>query len=187
MKHAVPDKQSIKKSEDMSQEEPKKKVNLKLIIGAVIIFAALVWLIISATRSSSQYFMTVEEIQVRSAELEGKSLRLSGAVLGDSIVYDAKKLQLSFDIVQIPGDHKVIKEMGGMAKVLADAAANPSLPKISVYYEGMRPDLLQHEAQAIVTGKLDASGVFQASELLLKCPSKYEAELPGQTQNEPGS
>ena len=75
----------------MSQEEPKKKVNLKLIIGAVIIFAALVWHIISATRSSSQYFMTVEEIQVRSAELEGKSLRLSGAVLGDSIVYDAKK------------------------------------------------------------------------------------------------
>ncbi len=170
----------------MVETEPKKKVNLKVILGGFVILAALLWLVISATRSSSQYFMTVEEIQSRAAELEGKSLRLSGAVIGESIQYDAEKLQLSFDIVQIPGDHKVIKAMGGMAKVLAEAAADPSLPKISVYYEGVRPDLLQHEAQAIVTGKLGADGVFQASELLLKCPSKYEAELPGQSQPDDG-
>jgi cytochrome c-type biogenesis protein CcmE len=44
----------------------------------------------------------------------------------------------------------------------------------------VKPDLLKHEAQAIVSGSLDANGVFQAKELLLKCPSKYESALPTQ-------
>ncbi len=168
----------------MGDIKPKKKSNLKYFIAGLVVIGALLWLIISATRSSSQYFLTVEEITSRPSELLGKNLRLSGAVLGESIQYDAEKLQLSFDIVHIPGDHKVIKDMGGMAKVLAEAVLDPSLPKISVRYEGVRPDLLQHEAQAIVTGKLGAHGVFEASELLLKCPSKYEAELPAQTSVE---
>jgi len=33
-----------------------------------------------------------------------------------------------------------------------------------------------------MTGALDENGVFQASELLLKCPSKYESELPEQSK-----
>jgi len=30
---------------------------------------------------------------------------------------------------------------------------------------------------------LDADGVFQAKELLLKCPSKYESALPNQADD----
>jgi cytochrome c-type biogenesis protein CcmE len=42
------------------------------------------------------------------------------------------------------------------------------------------PDLLQDEAQAIMTGLLGDDGVFYADELLLKCPTKYEEAVPGQ-------
>ena len=42
------------------------------------------------------------------------------------------------------------------------------------------PDLLRHEAQAIVTGHIDAEGIFHADELLLKCPTKYEEAVPEQ-------
>ena len=70
--------------------------------------------------------------------------------------------------------------MGGMQQVLADAVANPNAAKMTIYYKGARPDLLKDEAQAIITGSLDANGDFQATELLLKCPSKYEAALPKQ-------
>jgi len=70
-----------------------------------------------------------------------------------------------------------------MALVLEQAAADPSLPRITVHYNGVKPDLLKHEAQAIVSGSLDANGVFQAKELLLKCPSKYESDLPNQVGN----
>jgi len=160
----------------------KNTKNIRLIIGVGIIVAALLYLVISSTLSQSQYFMTVEELKNGQSELVGKNIRMSGVVLGDTIVYNPQTLELSFSVAQIPGDHKVIKEMGGMSAVLAQAAHDPSLPTISVHYKGPRPDLLKDEAQAIMTGALDEAGVFQVSELLLKCPSKYESELPEQSK-----
>ena len=77
---------------------------------------------------------------------------------------------------------RMIEQMGGMSVVLAQAAHDPTLPTITIHYVGPRPDLLKDEAQAIITGSLDENGVFQASELLLKCPSKYQSELPDQNQ-----
>jgi cytochrome c-type biogenesis protein CcmE len=32
-----------------------------------------------------------------------------------------------------------------------------------------------------MTGRMDDNGVFQASELLLKCPTRYEEEVPLQS------
>jgi cytochrome c-type biogenesis protein CcmE len=159
-----------------------KKKNTKLIIGIVIIVAAVVYLIVSSTISQSQYFKTVEELQSNQTQYLGKNVRMSGVVLGDTIVYDPQTLELTFQVAQIPGDHRVIEQMGGMSVVLAQAAHDPKLPKMTVHYKGPRPDLLKDEAQAIMTGSLDASGVFQANELLLKCPSKYQSELPDQSQ-----
>ncbi|NLB70385.1 MAG: cytochrome c maturation protein CcmE, partial [Chloroflexi bacterium] len=89
-------------------------------------------------------------------------------------------LDLSFTVAQIPGDHRLIEQMGGMAKVLAEAVADPDAARMTIHYTGVRPDLLKDEAQAIVTGTLDENGVFQASELLMKCPSRYESALPEQ-------
>ena len=160
----------------------KKKPNYKLIIGGVVIAAALLYLLISSTISGSQYFLTVEELQAQKAEYVGKNVRMSGSVLGDTIQYDQKTLNLTFDVAQIPGDHRVIQQMGGMAKVLEDAAADPNASRMTIHYTGAKPDLLQPAAQAIVSGSLDANGVFQATELLLKCPSKYESALPKQAE-----
>jgi len=159
-----------------------KKKNTKLIIGIVIIIAAVVYLIASSTLSQSQYFLTVEELQSNQAEYVGKNVRMSGAVLGDTIEYDPQTLELTFQVAQIPGDHRVIEQMGGMSVVLAQAAHDPTLPKMTVHYVGPRPDLLKDEAQAIITGSLDENGIFQASELLMKCPSKYQSELPEQSK-----
>jgi cytochrome c-type biogenesis protein CcmE len=33
-----------------------------------------------------------------------------------------------------------------------------------------------------MTGKMGEDGVFHANELLLKCPTKYEEAVPGQTK-----
>ena len=47
----------------------------------------------------------------------------------------------------------------------------------------VKPDLLQHEAQAIMTGVVGEDGVFYATELLLKCPSRYEEGVPEQVES----
>lgn len=157
-----------------------KKKNQKTIIAVLVIAIALIALLIATTRSSTQYFLTVSELQSGETDMTGRNVRMSGVVLGDTIVYDPQTLDLTFAVAQIPGDHRVIKEMGGMAVVLEKAATDPTLPRITIHYNGVKPDLLKHEAQAIVSGSLDVNGVFQAKELLLKCPSKYESALPTQ-------
>ncbi len=160
-----------------------KKTNRKTTIAVLVIAVALIALLIATTQSSTQYFLTVSELQGGETDLTGRNVRMSGVVLGDTIVYDPQTLDLTFEVAQIPGDHKVINEMGGMALVLEKAAADPTLPRITIHYNGVKPDLLKHEAQAIVSGSLDANGFFQAKELLLKCPSKYESALPNQVGN----
>ena len=45
---------------------------------------------------------------------------------------------------------------------------------LAVIYNGLRPDMLRDGAEAIVEGKYIEGEFFEANNLLLKCPSKYE-------------
>jgi cytochrome c-type biogenesis protein CcmE len=144
--------------------------------------AAVVYLIFSSTRASAEYFLTVNEVKAQGGSVVGKSLRLSGAVLGDTIKYDPNTLTLTFDVAHVSGNNDEIEAQGGLAKVLKDAVNDPTRQRISVIYVGPKPDLLRGEAQAIMTGKLGEDGVFHADELLLKCPTKYEEAVPQQAE-----
>ena len=144
----------------------------KFILGGVLILAAVVYLIASSTQASAQYFYTVDEINAKGDSVVGKNLRLSGAVLGDTIQYDADTLTLSFDIAHVSGDNNEIEAQGGLAEVLYQAVNDPSRERMKVVYVGPKPDLLRGEAQAIMTGTVGNDGVFYADELQLKCPTK---------------
>jgi cytochrome c-type biogenesis protein CcmE len=156
--------------------------NPKFLVGGLLIVAAIVYLIISSTQANAQYFLTIEELQNRKAEMAAKDVRISGAVIGDSIQYDSQSLTLRFSVANIPGDNNVIDARGGLAAVLKSAVEDKSQARMNVVYKGVRPDLLKNEAQAIMTGKLEADGSFTATELLLKCPTKYEEAVPQQAQ-----
>jgi cytochrome c-type biogenesis protein CcmE len=155
---------------------------LKFILGGLLIIAAVVYLIVSSTRASAQYFLTVDEAIAKGDKVAGRDLRLSGAVIGDSIQYEPETLTLTFAIAHVPGDNQDIEAQGGLAEALHEAVMDPSRKRMTVQYVGVKPDLLRNEAQAIVTGRLDQDGVFQADELLLKCPTKYEEAIPEQTE-----
>jgi cytochrome c-type biogenesis protein CcmE len=156
--------------------------NPKFLVGGLLIAAAIVYLIISSTQANAQYFLTVEELQNRKAEMASQDVRISGAVIGDSIQYDGQSLTLKFSVANIPSDNKVIDARGGLAAVLKSAVEDKSLARMNVVYKGVKPDLLKNEAQAIMTGKMGADGTFTASELLLKCPTKYEEAVPQQAK-----
>ena len=124
--------------------------------------------------------MTINEVKAEGAGVIGKSLRLSGAVIGDTIAYDAETLTLTFMVAHVPGDNADIESQGGLAVALKEAVNDPTRERIKVIYNGPKPDLLRNEAQAIVTGSVGADGVFHAEELLLKCPTRYEEAVPDQ-------
>jgi len=157
-------------------------MRIKFIVGGLLILSAVAYLIISSTNANAQYFLTVDEILARGSSAVGKNIRISGAVIGDTIQYDSKTLDLKFSIAHVPGDNKLIKEQGGLSAALHAAVIDPARGKLLVVYNGERPDLLKDEAQAIITGHLGEDGVFYAEDLQLKCPTKYEEAVPEQSK-----
>ncbi len=153
----------------------------KFVIGGALILAAVVYLIFSSTQANAEYFMTVNELKAKGQSVVGKNLRISGAVVGDTIHYDPQTLALSFEVAHVTGDNNEVEAQGGLAAVLHAAVIDPNRARIKVVYIGPKPDLLKDEAQAIMTGQLGADGVFHADELLLKCPTKYQQAVPQQT------
>ena len=152
----------------------------KFVIGGMLILVAVVFLIWTSTAASAEYFLTIDEVNAKGSGVVDKNLRVSGAVIGDSIQYDPQSLTLSFEVAHVPADNLAIETEGGLAEVLHQAVLDPSRARIKVVYVGPKPDLLRNEAQAIMTGHMSPDGVFYAEELLLKCPTRYEEAVPEQ-------
>lgn len=136
---------------------------MKFVIGGLVIAAVVVFLIVNGMSGNSQLYKTVDEFYAQQDRLVGRDLRVAGWVLGDTIQYtqiDAENSRLEFDIV--------------------DDIDNPGQRMHIVAINEPKPDLLQHEAQALVIGRADANGVMTSNEdgLLLKCPTRYEELEP---------
>jgi len=119
---------------------------LKFLVGAAIILVVLGWLIFSNIEGATAHYLTVEELLAQGPS--DQMVRVSGLVVGNTIDWDPQRLILRFEI----------------------AGEDGSLP---VLYQGVRPDMFQEGAQTVVEGRYASSGLFEASTLLLKCPSKY--------------
>jgi cytochrome c-type biogenesis protein CcmE len=167
---------------DKYTELPRRN-SRKFIIGGLMILSVVIYLIVSSTAAGAQYFYTVDELNARGESAVDLPLRISGAVLGETISYDAETLTLRFTIAHMPADNEVLNEEGGLAAALHAAIIDTSRSRLDVVYVGVKPDLLQHEAQAILSGTLNEDGVFYANELLLRCPTRYDEAVPGQTES----
>ncbi|MFN8530540.1 MAG: cytochrome c maturation protein CcmE [Anaerolineae bacterium] len=175
---------------EMSWEKPaspslpvkvKGNERIKFVIGGVLLLAAVVYLILSGTMNGARYFITVDSLLSDSSYV-GQTVRISGAVDGSTIVYDGNNLIMDFTVANIPEDTT------DLALTLHNAVVDPGASRLHVHIEGqVKPDLLQNEAQAIMTGELRADGTFYATELLLKCPSRYEESVPQQVEAENGA
>jgi len=122
---------------------------MKFFIGGAIIFVVLAWLIVTNIGGASAQYLSVEELLAQGPS--DQMVRVSGLVLGETIDWDPQRLVLRFEMADESGS-------------------------IPVMYEGARPDMFRDGAQVVVEGKHSSNGVFQASTLLLKCPSKYVEE-----------
>ena len=155
-------------------------VQWKYISAGAVLLGAVLFLIVSQTTSSAQYYITVSDL-LTGNKYVGQTVRLTGAVIGDTIKYDSEKLLIEFSIANIPNN------VDNLGEALVKAVNDPNSPRVKVRVENQaKPDLLKNEAQAILTGKLGSDGVFQASELLLKCPSRFQDADPNQTIAQPG-
>ncbi len=148
----------------------------KFMAGGLLILGAVAYLLISGTLTSARFFVTVDDLLSDRSRI-GETVRISGAVLGDTIFDEmitnergGEVQEIRFTIAHIP------ETFDDLAEALFVAVNDADATRLPVVYQGTMPDLLQHEAQAILTGQLGEDGVFYATELLLKCPSRFEGE-----------
>lgn len=128
----------------------------KIMLGMGLIVLAIGYLIFSSLQTATAaYYMTVEEALSGNMEAD-KYYRIEGKINLDEVSYDTKKtpIELKFQIYN----------------------ENDPSQKITVIYNDVKPDNFEDAISAVVQGKLNTDGTFQADTLNLKCPSKYEEE-----------
>jgi cytochrome c-type biogenesis protein CcmE len=133
-----------------SLEEKNSIMNRKLIIGGIVILMVVAYLFWSGMKDSSVYFLTVDEFFAQIDQMEGKGTRINGEIVPGSIKWDASNLLLTFQLT----DGKNV---------------------LNVQHKGVAPDTFQEGLSVVVEGKYE-QGVFNATQIMTKCPSKYEAK-----------
>lgn len=165
----------------VAQPQAAGNSRLKFLIGGGLILAAVVYLIISGTLTGAQYFMTVDDL-LDSPAYVGKTVRITGAVIGDTIDYNSDTLLIQFTVANVANNAP------DLGQALHDAVVSTTAKRLPVRVENtVKPELLQNEAQAVMTGTLGTDGVFHVSELLLKCPSRFIESGPSQGTLAPDS
>jgi len=124
----------------------------KYILGAVVVFAALGFLLYRGFQGSSVYYYTLPELRQNGTELDGSRIRVAGKV-GPQISWDAMTRTTSFTLVEGEED------------------------SLQVVYRGVVPDTFEAGGDVVVEGKYSISGHFEADQLIAKCPTRYVPKL----------
>jgi len=90
-------------------------------------------------------------VSIKEARMKGTRVQVKGARVEGTANYDAARKTFNFKL------------------------SDPEGEEVQVIYDGLRPSNFERAKEVVAIGKYH-NGEFLASELLIKCPSKYEAE-----------
>lgn len=121
---------------------------LRLQIGAMMVVAALAYMVLQGAHNFSSYFLTVKTYRAEMTKLGQQTVRVQGTMLSKSVHYDPRSASLRFTL----------------------ASGGAALP---VVYQGQMPDEHFRNAGAIAKGHMGANGVFDATKLEIQCPDHY--------------
>ncbi len=134
-------------SHDTPRAKPKYQV--KYLIGAIAIFGVIAYLIFFGLSQTSQWALTLTELHAKGNSAVGQGVRVTGQLQANSVHKDVKSNQIAF--------------------VLTDG-----VNQLPVSYNGVVPDTFDRAVEVVAEGKLNSDGSFTATNLLAKCPSKYD-------------
>ena len=123
----------------------------KFFIGGLLILGTIAYATISQFQANAIYYLTLKELNAQRASLIDRPVRVNAPLDKSSIQFDDKTLTLRFNLK----DGTLV---------------------LPVVYKGTVPDTLDKGESIVAEGRLSVDGVFQASAILVKCPSKYESE-----------
>jgi cytochrome c-type biogenesis protein CcmE len=147
---------------------PEKRKSSGLIVAALLVAAAagIAGLVLTNFKNESVYARGVDQLMGEKDKWVGRSVRVEGILVKGSLRFQEKPCEYQFDATK-----------GGQTLHVRYASC-------------IKPDTLRDDMPEVgvtAEGKLLASGEFQASNVLAKCPSKYEMkDKPKQGAPMPG-
>lgn len=121
----------------------------KLLVGLVVLAAALGYFAFTAFQGATVYYYTVSELTSLGPTPEGKMVRVSGKLVPASFAREGDSTLAHFELTD----------------------GSQMLPAI---HNGVLPDLFFNEhSEIILEGRYTPGGVFQSQNVIVKCPSKY--------------
>ena len=119
----------------------------RLGVTSVVLVMALAGLLYSTMGESLEYYKKVDEVMANPQEWHGKALQIHG--YAKDVGRKRDSLDWQFDITN---NGKVVRAR----------------------YTGVTPDTFKNDSEVVVKGRLSQDNVFHATEIIAKCPSKYD-------------
>lgn len=132
------------------------KKQSRFMAGALVLVGIVGYLAVTGMKDSMMYYYTPDELASKVAadpSVRDLGAKMGGRVVPGSVKYDPRTLDLRFTIVDI-------------------ASGRTTYP---VAHNGPLPDTFEEGRDVVVEGRLGADGTFQATTVLTKCGSRYEA------------
>lgn len=123
----------------------------RLAVVGLTLVLAVGYLVYAAFPGSTMYYVTVSEFLSDGQNLDGRNVRVVGKLVPDSFERTPDTIQAHF--------------------MLSDQGAI-----MPATYNGVVPDLFfSPHSDIVLEGSYGGDGVFQVQDVVVKCPSKYEA------------
>ena len=126
--------------------KPRRKRLLWVLAGVALVGLA-VTLVLRSLDANVMFFYSPSQIQAGEAP-QGAAFRIGGLVEVGSLQRSADGLQVQFMVTD-------------------------EVQRVPVRYQGLLPDLFREGKGVVASGKLQANGVFEASEVLAKHDENY--------------
>jgi len=132
------------------------KKQRKFLLGGVAVVGLVSYLMVTGMRDSMVYYHTPAELVAKVSvdpDWHDLGVKVGGRVTPGTVSFDQRTLDLRFEVFDI--------ESG--------AARFP------VHFQGPLPETFEEGSDVVIEGRFTREGVFEASTLLTKCGSRYEA------------
>ena len=133
---------------------PRPRREIGLLIGLLVMASAIVVLVMTSFNDSAIYSKGVDEIVAQKDKLGDRNLRVQGTLVKGTLVRRDTPCEYRFRM----------RKNGAEIEVRYPQCVVPDTFR----------DVPNMDVDVTATGKLAGDGHFQASEIMAKCPSKYD-------------
>lgn len=132
------------------------KKQRKFLVGGVGMTLVVGYLMVTGMKESMVYYHTPSELIARidgDPSYSEVGVKVGGRVAPGTVAFDPRTLSLTFDVFDI----------------------EEGVTRFPVHFQGPLPDTFEEGRDVVIEGRYSSAGVFEATSVLTKCGSRYEA------------